>query len=43
MLNENGIIIDDGVFARLDEDLYLISTTTANIDRIAAWLEEWSI
>ena len=41
MLNENGIIIDDGVFARLDDDCYLVSTTTANADRIAGWLEEW--
>jgi len=41
MLNENGIIIDDGVFARLDEDHYLVSTTTANADRITGWLEEW--
>jgi len=41
MLNENGIIIDDGVFARLDNELYQVSTTSGNADRIAAWLEEW--
>ncbi len=41
MLNENGIVIDDGVFARLEDDLYLVSTTAANADRIAGWLEEW--
>ncbi|MDK1025116.1 MAG: sarcosine oxidase subunit alpha family protein [Gammaproteobacteria bacterium] len=41
MLSENGIIIDDGVFARLADDHYLVSTTSANADRIIAWLEEW--
>ena len=41
MLSENGVIIDDGVFIRLAEDHFLINTTSANADRIAAWLEEW--
>jgi sarcosine oxidase subunit alpha len=42
MLNENGVVIDDGVFARLSNEHYLLSTTGANADRIAAWLDEWS-
>jgi sarcosine oxidase, subunit alpha len=42
MLNENGIVIDDGVFARLSDEHYLLSTTGANADRIAIWLDEWS-
>ncbi len=41
MLNENGIIIDDGVFARLGHDCYQVSPTSGNADRIAGWLEEW--
>jgi len=41
MLNENGIVIDDGVFARLNDDCYQVSPTSANADRITAWLEEW--
>ncbi len=41
MLNENGIVIDDGVFARLAEDRFLVNTTSGNAERIAAWLEEW--
>ncbi len=41
MLSENGIVIDDGVFARLADDHYLVSTTTANGDLITNWLEEW--
>ena len=41
MLSENGIVMDDGVFARLADDHYLVSTTTAHADRISHWLEEW--
>jgi len=41
MLNELGIIIDDGVVTRLAEDCFLVSTTSGGADRIAAWLEEW--
>jgi len=41
MLNENGIIVDDGVFARLGEGRYLVHTTSAAADRIAVTLEEW--
>jgi sarcosine oxidase subunit alpha len=41
MLNENGVIIDDGVFIRLAEDHYLLNTTSGGAGRIAAMLEEW--
>ena len=41
MLNENGVVIDDGVFVRQDEDHFLVNTTSGNAERIAAWLEEW--
>ncbi len=41
MLNENGIIIDDGVFARLADDHFLVSTTSGNATRIYNWMEEW--
>ncbi len=41
MLNENGIVIDDGVFVRMGEDHFLVNTTSSNAERIAAWLEEW--
>ncbi len=41
MLNENGVIIDDGVFVRLAEDHFLINTTSAGADRVVGWLEEW--
>ncbi len=41
MLDENGIVIDDGVFIRLADEHFLINTTSGNADRIAGWLEEW--
>lgn len=41
MLGENGVIIDDGVTARLADDHFLVGTTGGGADRIAAWLEEW--
>ena len=39
MLNENGIIIDDGIFARLADGHYLVHTTSAGANRIHAWME----
>jgi sarcosine oxidase subunit alpha len=41
MLSENGIVIDDGVFARLADNHYLVNTTSAHADRIIDWLEHW--
>jgi len=41
MLNENGIIIDDGVFVRLAEEHFLVHTTSGGVARIAAMMEEW--
>ena len=41
MLSENGIVMDDGVFARLSDQHYLVNTTSANADRITGWLEHW--
>lgn len=41
MLNEQGVIIDDGVFVRLADDHYLVHTTSGGADRIAAMMEEW--
>jgi sarcosine oxidase subunit alpha len=41
MLNELGVVIDDGVCARLGEDHFLVGASSAGAERIAAWLEEW--
>lgn len=41
MLNENGVIIDDGTIARLDAGRFVITTTSGGAGRIAQWLDEW--
>lgn len=41
MLNENGVIIDDGTIARLGPDRFVITTTSGGASRIAQWLEVW--
>ncbi len=40
MLNENGVIIDDGVFSRLADGHFLVNTTSGGAQRIFALLEE---
>ncbi|NQY98657.1 MAG: sarcosine oxidase subunit alpha family protein [Henriciella sp.] len=41
MLNENGIIYDDGILARIAEDHYLVGTTSGHASAIADMLQEW--
>ena len=41
MLNEHGIIIDDGVCMRLAADHFLVSTTSGGASRIFSGFEEW--
>ncbi|MEA1672718.1 sarcosine oxidase subunit alpha family protein [Nitrospirillum sp. BR 11163] len=41
MANENGVIMDDGVVARLAPDHFLVGTSSGNAGRVAEWLEEW--
>jgi len=41
LLNENGIVVDDGIAARLGEQHYWINTTSAGVERTAAAFEEW--
>ena len=41
MLNEFGVIVDDGVCARLGPDSFLVGTTSGGAERMAAALEEW--
>ena len=41
MLNENGMIFDDGVATRLAADHFHLSTTTGGAARVLDWLEEW--
>ncbi len=41
MLNEKGIVIDDGIVCCLEPGFYLVHTTSGNADTIYAWMEEW--
>jgi sarcosine oxidase, subunit alpha len=41
LLNENGIVVDDGIVARLGPQHYWVNTTSAGIERTAAAFEEW--
>ncbi len=41
MLDENGMVFDDGVTARLGENQYLMTTTTGGAARVLGWLERW--
>lgn len=41
MLNENGIIVDDGVVVCLASDHFIAHTTSGNAERIRDTMEEW--
>ncbi|MGQ1838115.1 sarcosine oxidase subunit alpha family protein [Kocuria turfanensis] len=42
MCTADGMVFDDGVTLRLDEDRYLMTTTTGGAAKVLEWLEEWS-
>ncbi len=41
MLGEDGMVIDDGVTIRLDENKFYMHTTTGGAAHILAWMENW--
>jgi sarcosine oxidase subunit alpha len=41
LLNENGILVDDGIVARLAEERFWVNTTSAGFERTLASIEEW--
>lgn len=41
MLKEDGMVMDDGVTARLGENHFHMTTTTGGAAGVMAWLEEW--
>ncbi len=41
MLGEDGMVMDDGVTARLGENHYLMTTTSGGAARVFGWLEHW--
>ncbi|MEW1955394.1 FAD-dependent oxidoreductase [Terrabacter sp. NPDC080008] len=42
MCKPDGMVFDDGVVLRLEEDRYFATTTTGGAARVLEWLEEWS-
>ncbi len=42
MCHPDGMVFDDGVTLRLDEQRYLMTTTTGGAADVLNWLEEWS-
>ncbi len=41
MLGEDGMLMDDGVMARLDEQHFYLTTTTGGAANVLSWLELW--
>ena len=41
MLGEDGMIFDDGITARLDEQRYFMTTNSGNAPGVVAWMERW--
>ncbi|NNE96343.1 MAG: FAD-dependent oxidoreductase [Acidimicrobiales bacterium] len=41
MVNEDGVVMDDGVTGRLTDDTYLMTTTTGGAGRVYEWAEMW--
>src|SRR3546814_7451190 len=41
MLDENGMVFDDGVNIRLGQEHFLLSTTSGGAARVMNWMERW--
>ena len=41
LINENGVIFDDGIVARLAEQHFWVNTTSGGVERVALAFEEW--
>ena len=41
LLGEDGMVMDDGVMARLAEDRFYLTTTTGGAASVLSWLEKW--
>ncbi|WP_245443786.1 glycine cleavage T C-terminal barrel domain-containing protein [Mesorhizobium sp. DCY119] len=41
MLTETGMVYDDGVLVRLDEDRFVVSCSSSHVSGVALLLEEW--
>ena len=41
MLGEDGMLMDDGVMARLGEQRFYLTTTTGGAANVLSWMEQW--
>ena len=41
LLNEAGRILDDGIIARMENDVYLVTSSTGNAEFVENWLKWW--
>ncbi len=41
MLGEDGMVMDDGVMARIGEQRFYLTTTTGGAAKVLSWLESW--
>jgi len=41
MCGLDGMVLDDGTVARLDDERFLVTTTTGNAALVLDWMEEW--
>ncbi|HET8601909.1 MAG TPA: sarcosine oxidase subunit alpha family protein [Segeticoccus sp.] len=41
MCGADGMVVDDGTVLRLDEEHFLLTTTTGNAAMVLEWMEEW--
>lgn len=41
MLNERGMVFDDGITTKLDDNHFHMTTTTGNASAMLGWLEDW--
>lgn len=41
LLNENGIVVDDGIVGRLGPNHFWVNTTSGGVDRAVLFFEEW--
>ncbi|MDH5345849.1 MAG: 2Fe-2S iron-sulfur cluster-binding protein, partial [Gammaproteobacteria bacterium] len=41
MLGEDGMVMDDGVMARIGSERFYLTTTTGGAARVLGWLESW--
>jgi sarcosine oxidase subunit alpha len=41
MVNDEGVVMDDGVTARLGDDLYYMTTTSSGASGVHEWIEWW--